>query len=61
MEISTGTGIVIFGMLYVLNTVFGAVWAFFMQTRRLASEERQAVVASKVEMKGTVDASMRKS
>lgn len=55
MEISTGTGIVIFGILYLLNNVFSAAWSIFMQTKRLASEERQAKIAASVEMKGNLE------
>ena len=53
MEISTGQGLVIVGLLYLANTGLTALVGVWMQSRRLASEERQAEIAANVALGGT--------
>lgn len=47
---STGTGIVIFGGLYIFNTIVSALVAVWLQKRRLVSEEEQARIGRDVNM-----------
>jgi len=56
---TTGWGLVCLGILYIANTLISLLGSTWLQTRRLASEERQAVSAANATVTGNINTKVK--